>query len=170
MRVNLEEKTSKLFMMDEETWMRHANPWSGWTRFTSLPLIYLAVWSRKWLKWFALLPMALVALWVWLNPRLFEKPSSTDNWMSKVTFGERVMANREDVPVPEHHLPVLKATRLVTSAGMLLSIYGLAKYEKWPTAFGMALTMLGKTWYMDRMVWLYEEMKGADPEYASWLF
>ncbi|MEM1453414.1 MAG: DUF6653 family protein, partial [Planctomycetota bacterium] len=33
--------------MDERTWMRHASPWSVWTRFfTCVPLISLAVWSR----------------------------------------------------------------------------------------------------------------------------
>lgn len=28
---------------------------------------------------------------------------------------------------------------------------------------------LGKSWYLDRMVWLYEDMKDL-PEYKKWLF
>jgi hypothetical protein len=65
---------------------------------------------------------------------------------------------------------VLKASRLVTSAGMLFSIYGLWKLKGWPTLMGLILTILGKTWYMDRMVWLFEEMKDEVPEYAAWLY
>lgn len=168
--MNIEQYTAKLFQMTDEAWMRHANPWSGWTRFSCLPLFFLAIWSRKWLKWLALLPVGLVALWTWYNPRLFKKPSSTDNWMSKVTFGERVMANREKHPVPEHHTPVLKVARLITSTGMLFGIYGLVKLKVWPSFFGLVLTILGKSWYMDRMVWVYEEMKDAVPEYGEWLY
>lgn len=168
--MNLEKFTAKLFQMSDEEWMRHANPWSGWTRYPSLPLLYLAIWSRKWLKWFALLPVSVVLFWLWINPRIFDKPASTDNWMSKVTFGERVMANREELPIPEHHEPVINATRMVTSLGMVFSIYGLARLKGWPTIMGLVLTLLGKSWYMDRMVWLYEEMKDSSPEYSAWLY
>jgi hypothetical protein len=34
----------------------------------------------------------------------------------------------------------------------------------------MAVIMLGKLWFVDRMVWLYEDMKDATPEYRSWLY
>ena len=40
----------------------------------------------------------------------------------------------------------------------------------WPTIFGVALTALGKLWFVDRMVWLYEDMKDARPEYRAWLY
>ena len=45
--MTLEEKIARSFSMSEETWQRHANPWSVWTRFTALPLIILAAWSRS---------------------------------------------------------------------------------------------------------------------------
>jgi hypothetical protein len=32
----------------------------------------------------------------------------------------------------------------------------------------MALVYCGKLWYLDRMVWLWEEMKDATPEYRGW--
>ncbi len=41
--------------------------------------------------------------------------------------------------------------------------------EAWPTLLGMTLTFLGKLWFVDRMVWLYEDMRNATPEYRSWL-
>lgn len=168
--MNIEKYTAKLFQMSDEEWMRHANPWSGWTRMTCLPLLFMAIWSRKWLRWLAVIPVSIALFWIWINPRVFKKPASTNYWMSKVTFGERVMANRENVPVPEHHLPVLKVTRLITAIGMVSSVYGLAKLKAWPALFGLVLTMLGKTWYMDRMVWLYEEVKDDTLEYREWLY
>ncbi len=39
--MNIEEKIAKLFAMDNETWLRHANPLSVWTRFTVLPILIL---------------------------------------------------------------------------------------------------------------------------------
>jgi len=168
--MNLEKFTSRALKMSDDVWMRHANPWSGWTRFFSLPLLYGAIWSRKWLKWLAVIPVSLVVIWIGINTRVFKKPPSTDNWMSKVTFGERIMAKREEAPVPGHHLPVLKAARLVSSSGALLSIYGLYGLKGWPTFTGMLLVMLGKTWYMDRMVWVYEDMKDERPQYREWLY
>ncbi|MFH1148938.1 MAG: DUF6653 family protein [Actinomycetota bacterium] len=168
--MNIEKSTAEFLKMSDEQWERHANPVSGWTRFFTLPLIFLAVWSRKWLKWFALVPVAILGAWTWYNTRVFGKPKSTDNWMSKVVLGERAMANREKIPVPGHHLPVLKVTRAVISCGGLFSIYGLAKQKGWPTLLGMMLIILGKTWYMDRMVWLFDDMKDGVPEYRAWLY
>ena len=49
----------RLMSMDDEAWARHANPWSAWTRFSCGPFIVLAIWSRVWLGWWALLPLAL---------------------------------------------------------------------------------------------------------------
>jgi hypothetical protein len=34
---------------------------------------------------------------------------------------------------------------------------------------GIALAYLGKSWHLDRMVWLYEDMKDL-PEYKKWLY
>jgi lipid II:glycine glycyltransferase (peptidoglycan interpeptide bridge formation enzyme) len=71
---------AKLFHMDERTWERHASPWSVWTRIASLPLLLAAVWSHAWLGIWAFVPMLLVILWLWLNPRLFSAPGRTDTW------------------------------------------------------------------------------------------
>jgi len=37
-----------------------------------------------------------------------------------------------------------------------------------PTVFGIALIYLGKLWFLDRMAWLWEDMKEADQEYRKW--
>jgi hypothetical protein len=41
-----ERRVASLFGLKGDRWMRHANPWSVWTRFAVLPLLILAVWSR----------------------------------------------------------------------------------------------------------------------------
>ena len=42
-----ERRVAGLFGLKGDSWMRHANPWSVWTRFAVLPLLILAVWSRE---------------------------------------------------------------------------------------------------------------------------
>jgi hypothetical protein len=59
---------------------------------------------------------------------------------------------------------------LLSSAGLILLAFGLYALDPWPTVFGMTLVMVGKLWFVDRMVWLYEDMKNASPEYQSWLY
>ena len=53
---------------------------------------------------------------------------------------------------------------------MIPLIYGLIKYEPLVTFLALALIILGKLWFLDRMVWLYQDMKDSDQEYASWLY
>jgi hypothetical protein len=157
--MTFERKVAQLFQMSEEAWARHANPWSVWTRFTALPLLILAFWSRVWIGWWSLIPVAASLLWTWLNPRIFPKPRSTESWASKGVLGERLWLNRDRVPVPAHHRILPHVLSLVSAAGMIFVIWGVAVFSVWPLLLGVALVYLGKLWFLDRMVWLYEEMK-----------
>ncbi|MEJ7614441.1 MAG: DUF6653 family protein [Candidatus Fervidibacter sacchari] len=67
----VEKLTSKLFRLDDEGWMRHANPWSGLTRVPCLALLVAAFWSRVWLGWYSAIPIAAILLWTHFNPRCF---------------------------------------------------------------------------------------------------
>ncbi|ADN37531.1 conserved hypothetical protein [Methanolacinia petrolearia DSM 11571] len=154
-----EQKIASLFAMDDETWERHSNPWSVWTRNTVLPVLIVAFWSRVWLGWLAIVPVAAAILWMWVNPRLFKKPESTDNWASKSVLGERIWLNRKTVPVPERHRRAPNILSAVSGVGFLFVIYGVYFLEIWPVLFGSALVYLGKLWFLDRMVWLYEDTK-----------
>jgi hypothetical protein len=158
------------FAMNDDTWKRHASPWSVWTRFAALPLLVLAIWSRAWLGWWALVPVAVMVLWLWINPRAFPPPASTDNWASKAVLGERVWLACDKIPIPQHHARMALRLSLLSSAGLILLAFGLYALDPWPTVFGMTLVMVGKLWFVDRMVWLYEDMKNASPEYQSWLY
>ena len=101
--MTLERKIARAFALDDVTWLRHGNPWSVILRFTVLPILVLAFWSRLWLGWWAVIPIALSLLWIWFNPRIFPVPRSLDHWTSKAVLGERVWLDRDIVPGPDHH-------------------------------------------------------------------
>lgn len=168
--MTLEQKLANAFALHETVWMRHANPWSVWTRHSVLPLLILAVWSRVWLGWWALIPSTVAVMWMWLNPRIFSKPHSTKNWASKAVFGERVWLNRNQIPVPLHHQTMPNLLSAVAASGMIFVIWGMIELAIWPTLLGTVLIYLGKLWFLDRMVWLYEDMKDVNSEYSSWLY
>ncbi len=155
--------------MDDETWMRHANPWSFWTRFaTGSTSITLAAWSRAWIGGWFLLPLALTSIWIWYNPRAFPPPTRTDRWASKAVFGERIFNERRE-GVPAHHRIDARVLTALSAGGALVWIYGLAVLHPWWTALGLVVSMLTKTWLVDRMAWLFEDMRDVDPRYEAWV-
>lgn len=168
--MTLEQKIANSFQMDDRTWSRHANPWSVWTRFTVLPLLIIAIWSRVWFGWLSLILIALTLVWMWFNPRLFLKPRTTNNWASKAVLGERVWLNRDQIPVPIHHQRVPNILSIVSALGIPWLILGLVNLEIYPTLIGLILVNMGKLWFIDRMVWLYEDMKDDNSLYRSWLY
>ena len=163
-------KIASWYRMSDEVWARHANPWSVWTRYSTIPILFLSIWSRVWIAGWSLLPIFLSLAWIWINPREFKKPHSTDNWASKAVLGERVWLNREEVPVPEHHQSVFNVLNIISGVGVLMCAWGLITLSVWATAFGTFAVLISKSWFLDRMVWLYDEMKDADPTYRSWLY
>ncbi|MGF1478049.1 MAG: DUF6653 family protein [Cyanophyceae cyanobacterium] len=167
--MNIFAQAEHLMSMNDKTWKRHASPWSVWTRFlTTTPLISLAVWSRVWLGWYSLLPIGLSFLWTWYNPRAFPPPKSTNNWGSKATFGERIFLDRK-VEIPSHHLRAANILTIMSLVGALIWFYGLYALNVWAVVAGIIGAVLPKAWFCDRMVWIYEDMKNADPVYSSWL-
>ena len=101
---------------------------------------------------------------------MFSKPVSTDNWASKAVLGEHVWINRKQIAAPKHHRLVPNLLSGVSGLGLLFLIWGLWGLEIWPTALGAILIYAGKVWFLDRMVWLYEDMKDSTKEYSSWLY
>ncbi len=165
--MTLGDRIASIFRMDDDTWERHANPWSVWSRTTVLPALILAAWSRVWIGGWALALGAIALLWTWFNPRLFGKPPSLDSWASKCVLGERIWVNRDEMPVPEHHRLAPNVLNVVSGIGMLFVIWGVVRLAIWPTLFGAVLAYAGKLWFLDRMVWLYEDMKDATPEHNA---
>ncbi|OPY32842.1 MAG: hypothetical protein A4E34_02219 [Methanoregula sp. PtaU1.Bin006] len=164
--MTLERTIANAFALDDETWRRHANPWSVALRNTALPLLVLALWSRLWLGWYALVLLAVAFLWIWYNPRIFPEPATFDRWASKAVFGERIWLNRDRISVPAHHQRVPNILSAISGIGMLFVFWGVLVFDAWPTLFGMALVYAGKLWFLDRMAWLWEDMKD-NPAYSG---
>lgn len=158
-----EARLAALFRLDEEGWARHANPWSGWTRFATLPLLALAGWSRVWIGHWWLLLLAILLAWLWVNPRLFQPPANQDGWMTRAVFGEKLWAARDRVPVPAHHRVLPHVLSAVAFVGFALMVYGIAVFAVWPMLMGMMVVLFGKLWFVDRMVWLHRDMTKDDP-------
>lgn len=157
------------FAMDDGVWERHTNPWSGLTRIPVLPLAALALYGRLWIGWWCLVPLALLVVWTWANPRAFAPPAHTDNWMSRAVMGERVWLNAAAVPIPPHHARAAAWLSALTGLGLIPLVWGLWVFDPWATACGTVTVLLFKLWFLDRMVWLHGDMAPLHPPYAAWL-
>lgn len=164
--MNLERKISSSFKMDEKTWNRHSNPWSVVTRVTVTPILVLSLWSRVIFGWYSIILVIFGLIWMYVNPRVFSPPKSTNNWASKGVFGERVWVNRDKVPIPEKHRKVPNILSIISGIGFIFILFGTYKLDILIVLFGFSLNLLGKLWFVDRMVWLYEDMKHL-PEYEK---
>ncbi|WP_116134083.1 DUF6653 family protein [Tropicimonas sp. IMCC34043] len=153
--------SERLMAMDDATWQRHSNPLSGWSRLTILPLLSAAVWSRVWIEWWSLAAIALVLIWTWLNPRLFKPPASKTAWMTKGVLGERILLAHRDQPIREEHRRIASLLSLASATGCLLIAVALWALLPGLLLAGWILAMGAKLWFLDRMVWLYEESTTA---------
>jgi hypothetical protein len=164
-----QHRVATLFGLEGDKWMRHANPWSVGTRFAVLPMLALSVWSRDWIGWWSLVPISLSVVFLVVNPLLFPPPRSTRNWASKGVFGERVYSDRTTVEIPaQYRSPVPVVANVISAVGMGTLAYGLVVLNPLAVVAALVLQQTAKSWYIDRMVLLYEDMRTRDPEYARW--
>jgi hypothetical protein len=155
--------------MDDRRWERHANPWSGWSRVPVLPLATAAIFWRDDLGGIVYAVLGLLLLWTWVNPHLFPAPATTGHWMSRAVMGERIWLRRAEIPVPLHYERAIPITLAFAVGGLPLIGIGLWLQKPWPIVVGMSLTMIGKFWFLDRMVWLCDDMSARHPIYRAWL-
>jgi hypothetical protein len=169
-RITLDSKIASLFGLRGEAWMRHANPWSVWTRFAVLPMLALSIWSRDWIGWWSLFPVALSLLFMMINPLLFPAPASTRNWASKGVLGERIHAERDRVELPQQFRSsrVPMVTYTFQMLGLASLVYGLVVLDALAVVAGLVIVQCAKAWFIDRMVLLFDDMKARQPEYAEW--
>ncbi len=157
--MSLEKQIAQVFNLKGDHWLKHANPLSVWTRFATLPFLVLAIWSRVWISWYCLIPIATLIIWLMINPTLFKKPKKINTWASKSVLGERYWSERKKNKVPKrHNTPILILTILQTISGIIL-IIGLWQLEINLTIMGTIMVYLTKMWFLDRMVWVYEDMQ-----------
>lgn len=134
-------------ILSEKAWDRHANPWSGWTRVLSMPLLAVGLYFHN----FWILGATLV--WLIINPVLFPKSQKRDNWMSKGVLGEQIYYR--DGKKFKKDLPTLLNI-------LNIPIFAAFLYFSWQqdiTAmiFSGLLTMTIKFWFIDRMVRFVEK-------------
>lgn len=166
--MDLLKYAAKSMSMTDEVWNRHSNPWSVYTRFTVMPIMSVCFWSRDWIGLYFIAPVLLSFIWVWLNPRLFKPPSKTDNWASMGTFGERIYLNRKNECIPKHHINACRTLQILSAIGLPLFLYGVYVLDFWVLLLGNLWIMVFKAWFVDRMVWLYLDMKNINAIYAAW--
>ena len=161
---------TRLFGLEGDKWMRHANPVSVWTRFAVLPLLALAVWSRAWIGWWSLAAVVLALVFMMVNPLLFPPPRSTRNWASKGVLGERIWSERAKVDIPAQFRGsgVTNMTYAIQVVGLAALVYGLVELDLLAVVAGLVIMQTAKAWFIDRMVLLFEDMKARVPEYAGW--
>ncbi|SEG77655.1 hypothetical protein SAMN05444920_104514 [Nonomuraea solani] len=157
--MNVPKRYARAVGMTDEAWKRHANPWSVWTRFAAIPLMIGAIWSREWLGWWALVPVALVVVWLALNPHVFPPIERPESWTARGIYGEKMWL-RDRSLISDDHRNVQRLLIGVGSAGFALLGWGLVALEPWPTVFGATLITLGQLWRIDRLGLLYLESTG----------
>ncbi len=140
-------------------WKKYTNPWSVWVRFIILPMLIMAVWSRVWIGEWSLVFILLTFIWIWFNPRIFPNKQASSFWTMQAILGERIWLNRKNIYVPEQHFFIIHALQLVVILSFLSCVVGVIILNIWLTLFGLALTCMSMCWFLDRMVWLYNDDK-----------
>ena len=108
----------------------------------------------------ALIAVGLALLWIWVNPRAFPPPKTIDNWMSKGVYGERIyLAHRSELAA--HHRRAAAVLSWLSLPGLIIMAWGLWAFWWEGAIFGTLLAMLPKIWFVDRMVWIFEDWQGA---------
>jgi hypothetical protein len=129
--------------LPEWAWRRHANPLSGWTRVATTPVVVYALYHRNWRL------VALLAVWVVLNPVAFPPPHTTDAWMTRGVLAEREWIAAGNRTVGLSWPNVLNLLNLPTTAYL-----GWATLRRRPVHTVVATTMLMtfKLWWVAEIV------------------
>jgi hypothetical protein len=127
-----------------------------YTRFAAIPAMVLAIWSRVWIGWWALVPVAVVIVWLWVNPIAFPPVTASSSWAAKGIYGERLWLT-DPSAVPKDCRAALRRLIFLGVGGFALLGWGLVKLIVWPTVVGATLIVVAQLWRIDRMGSLYED-------------
>ncbi|NRG19096.1 hypothetical protein HPQ64_15500 [Rhizobiales bacterium] len=159
----------RLLGMSSDVWRRHASGWSVWTRFATLPFLYLAVWSHTIYGWTAAAGLsAIVVGWLWLNPRIFPAPNTFERWHARAVLGERIWLNRAAIPVPHDENRKALAFSALAGVGFFAGLWGAISASLPLMISGAVVTYAGKLAFLAVMVQIYDLMRNAHPLYRSW--
>lgn len=142
--------------MKEQTWRRHANPWSVRTRLATVPFIVLAAYSWTWIGWWALAPGAAIALWLWLNVLVFPPVDEPVRWESRAIFGEKIWLASKARDLPQPELGRARAPLVASFAAVALAAYGIIFLQPVAAAAGAAGVIAGQIWFLDSLARLFD--------------
>jgi hypothetical protein len=131
-------------IMKIQTWERHSNPWSVWTRVLTNPLVYIPVWNRSWQQ---AIP---VAAWFLLNPRLFPPPKDDSSWATRSVLGEQLWAR-------SLHADLSMLITALSALFFLLALYSAYAHRLWRLISFGGFALGFKLWFIGRMVVYYNE-------------
>ncbi|ELZ27625.1 hypothetical protein C475_06885 [Halosimplex carlsbadense 2-9-1] len=126
-------------------WERHANPWSGWTRTVTLPVLLYAVVHRRWRL------LAATVAFTLANPILFSPPDDADAWMTKVVLAERHWRERGD------ELGALQLLNVGNGLATLYAVYAAYRRDVGGATVAGALAMTLKFAFVAALVRRYED-------------
>jgi hypothetical protein len=132
-------------IMKEQTWERHSNLWSVWTRVLTNPLVYVPVWNRSWRQ-----AISIIA-WFLLNPRLFPPPKDDSSWATRSVLGEQIWTRTTKYA----DLPMLINT--LSALFFLLALYSAYARRLWKLISFGGFALMFKLWFLERMVAYYDE-------------
>ena len=167
--MTIERKISNFFNLNDNSWLKHSNPKSVFSRYLVFPLMAYSFFLRRWIGWWSIIPIIISFIWMYINPILFKKPKTTKTWASKSVLGERVYLNRDQISIPNHHKRIPKILNVFSLIATLILIWGIIDLNFLITSFAILISYLSKSWYLDRMVWLFEDMKHIE-KYNKWLY
>ena len=160
--MRLDQSINNAMAMDDETWARHANPWSVWTRLAAIPAFALAVYARVWIGWWCLIPIGLIVIFLWLNTRIFAKATTDERWETRAIRGEQLWLARKENPIPEHHNTATFWIVFGSCVAIVPLAVGLVMLDPWAVALGVAGMFFGQLWFLDRLAWLYAETHNSE--------
>ena len=99
------------------------------------------------------------------EPPCLRPPRSLDHWASRSVLGETAVGpggNETSVACTHRVAPVVLS--LISAAGVPFLVWGLIVLDPWITAFGLAVQMAGKMWFLDRMALLCDDVSSAAEE------
>lgn len=97
--------------------------------------------------------LGAVLIWLIINPMVFPKPKTVDNWMSKGVLGEKLYF--QDGRKLKKDLPTL--LNIINVPVFMAFLYFSWQQAVIPMILAGLLTMVVKFWFIDRMVALVEK-------------
>jgi hypothetical protein len=123
---------------------RHCHPWSAWSRWASVPLLLVPLWTRKWSH------AAVVGAWLAVNPVVFGKPAHTRAWSSRAMLGEEIWLG-------EWPRDTAMAVNVVATAAGLVAAAAARRRRIGPAAGATAAQMALLLAYWELMARYFDE-------------